>query len=93
MNTMVWQWGPCADWYNVYRRVDTSFIDADNNGVADDYGPCFQPNLVLNQVPDSSVPAAGIGSFYLVSGESTVGEGTIGFASNGGMRPNVTPCP
>jgi hypothetical protein len=53
----------------------------------------MQRDLVVNEAPDSSVPGPGSAGLYLVSGESTLGEGTLGFASNAGERPNATPCP
>jgi hypothetical protein len=92
-SVIVWPWGPCADWYNLYKLTTAQMTDLDGDGIADDYGSCQQPDLVLNEAPDSTVPLAGSAGFYLVSGENTVGEGTFGFASNGGERPNAKPCP
>lgn len=90
---IVWPWGPCADWYNVYKSTAQVLPDMDRNGLADFYGACFQPEMVENQAPDSSSPPAGNTSFYLVTGENPVGEGSMGYASNGLERRNTDPCP
>ena len=90
---LVWPWGPCADWYNVYRLRTKQMTDTDGDGVAGEYGSCMQRDLVVNEAPDSSVPGPGSAGLYLVSGESTLREGTLGFASNAGERPNATSCP
>jgi len=92
-NVIVWPWGPCADWYNVIKVTATTMSDGDGNGVADDYGACFLPEVVANEAPDSSSPPVAKTSFYLVAGENPVGEGEIGYASNGLPRPHVQPCP
>jgi hypothetical protein len=90
---IVWPWGPCADWYNVYKSTSTFLPDLDGNGVADSYGVCAGPESVENQFPDSFAPPGGETSFYLVTGENEVGEGSLGYASNGEPRPNADACP
>lgn len=88
-----WHIGPCADWYNVYKSVGRGFSDTDGNGVADKYGSCFEPDLVENAATDAMLPPASAAGFYLVTTESGLGEGTLGWASNGLERPNTSPCP
>ena len=92
-NVIVWRWMPCAGWYNVYKITTPFLSDSDQNGVADTYGSCSQPDVSENTAPDSMDPPAGSASFYMVTGESTVGEGTMGWASNNEERPNTQSCP
>jgi hypothetical protein len=92
-NVMVRPVGPCADWYNVYKLTTSQMTDLDGDGVADDYGSCFQPDLVENQAPDSTPPPEGFTGSYLVTGENDIGEGSTGYAGNGLPRPNYSPCP
>jgi hypothetical protein len=42
---------------------------------------------------DTGIPRAGFAFYYLVSGETSCGEGTLGHASSGVQRPNPFPCP
>jgi hypothetical protein len=77
----------------VYKVTAPLLHDADDNGLADYYGSCFQPDLPTNSSADAFVPPAGFSGFYLVTAESLLGEGTFGFASNGLERPNTSPCP
>lgn len=92
---MMWTGGglTCATVYNLYRAVGPRLVDLDRNGVADNYGPCLLNALVARTATDSTVPPVGMGYFYLVTAESQTGEGTMGTASNGLVRPNLTPCP
>lgn len=87
-NVIVWKYWPCADYYNIYKQTTASLSDADGDGLADSYGSCDQMGLSRNMAPDSMVPPTGYSSFYLITGESeAVGEGTLGYASNGHERP------
>jgi hypothetical protein len=85
----------CARVYNVYRLVGPELPDAPPPGdnVADTYGSCFAPDLLIPEVVDGSVPPLQEIQFYTVTGENAVGEGTMGWTSYGVQRPNVTPCP
>lgn len=83
----------CSTVYNLYRAVAPRLPDLDRNGVADSYGPCLFNGLVAVTGNDTSVPPPGVVQFYLVTAESLAGEGSLGIASNGLLRPNVAPCP
>jgi len=89
---MTWNTEGCSDTYNVYRKIGM-LLDPDHNGVADDYGGCYQNEVMGTQVQDTTRPPAGSMYVYAVSGQNLNGEGSIGYASNGLMRPNVFPCP
>ena len=65
----------------------------DGNNLADDYGSCFLPDLMVTQAPDSSEPAGGVFFGYLVTGENVVGEGDLSTNRFGVTRPNDAPCP
>ena len=84
---------PCADYYNIYKRTASLLTDADGNGVADSYGSCDQMDQAENMTADSMIPPSGMASFYMVTGENPVGEGSLGYASNGLERPNRDRCP
>ena len=90
---MVWEPDPCATVYNVYRLVARRMADADGDGVADDYGSCFKPDLGAPQMTDPSVPSPGFVAYIQVTGEGSGGEGSLGNASNGRTRTNSAPCP
>ncbi len=90
---MTWVDEPCSVAYNTYRLTATSLVDADADGLADDYGTCFQPGLTATVMFDSSPVPSGFANFYLVTGVDSAGEGSMGFNSNLVTRPNRTPCP
>jgi hypothetical protein len=90
---LTWTGGTCATRFNVYRSTVPRLLDADMNGLADDYGTCFLPDLLVSQAMDASNPPASFMHTYLVTGENAVGEGGMGYASNLLQRPNLTPCP
>jgi hypothetical protein len=90
--TMTWEPAACASSYNVYRNSGGLF-DLDRDGAADSYGSCLQSGLSGLEVSDTSSPPAGRSFFYAVSGKSLNGEGSLGYASNGVLRPNPEPCP
>ena len=48
---------------------------------------------VLPALTDGSLPPAGFAFYYLVSGRSFCGEGTLGSSTPGSPRPNPSPCP
>jgi hypothetical protein len=90
---IVWNWVPCADYYNIYKRTASLLPDSDGNGVADSYGSCDQMDQPDNMTADSMIPPSGMASFYMVTAENPVGEGSLGYASNGHERPNLDRCP
>jgi hypothetical protein len=91
--TLQWAPIPCAFVYNLYRLTLPRLVDSDSDGLADHYGFCFQPNLFTPQAIDGSNPPIGALHHYLVTGENSVGEGSLGFNSQLLIRPNYTPCP
>jgi hypothetical protein len=50
-------------------------------------------DLASSTVTDATTPGMGVTAFYLVTGESDSGEGTLGRRSDGTDRPNDHPCP
>jgi hypothetical protein len=81
-----WNWEPASTAFDVYRDplsvLPTSF------------GACQAGRVGTNSWSDSGIPAAGVGWFYLVTGENPLGEeGTLGAESSGSERPNTAPCP
>ena len=91
--TMTWDPGSCTTHFNVYRETATKLTDADDNGVADFYGNCFQAGLPSPSMTDGGSPPSGQVHFYLVTAENPSGESSLGEASNGMTRPNLAPCP
>ena len=83
----------CASMYDVYRRTGAVLPDTNHDGVADSYGTCLYENVLTAGALDTTSPPPGQMHSYLVSGENSVGEGPLGFASNGKPRPNASPCP
>jgi hypothetical protein len=88
-----WSRADCAVSFNVYRH-DGAFVDGDQNGAADDYGPCYVSGLATPELIDTdTLPPGGLFS-YVVTGESAgQAEGPLGTASNGASRPHPAPCP
>ena len=82
-----------ASAYNVYRGGLASFVDTDGDGAADGYGGCLDAGLASPADIDAATPSAGTGYFYLVTARNPTGEGSLGRASSGAARPNVSPCP
>jgi hypothetical protein len=83
-----WNPIPCATVYNAYRQAPTL---TNCGGVACFYGSCLWSGLVALNATDALVPLAGTVQFYLVTAESYVDEGTMGFSSVA-PRPNTSPC-
>jgi hypothetical protein len=90
---LVWSGHECADSYNVYRVTFQRMLDHDGDGLADDYGFCLQGGLKVRRLTDMSMPLPGFAHAYLITGENKTGEGSPGWASNGRVRPNRSPCP
>ena len=83
----------CSTVYNVYRFIGTRLPDLNHDGLADFYGSCLYSALVATVASDASVPFPGYAAFYLVTGESTAGESSLGTNSHGITRPNLSHCP
>jgi hypothetical protein len=49
--------------------------------------------VTATTLDDADVILPGAAAFYLVSGENSKGEGSLGYASSGKERPNTNPCP
>lgn len=88
-----WSSAPCATSYNVYRRSGQRLVDANHDGIADDYGACLFSGLATDFAVDTLTPPPGSMFTYLVTGENATGEGSLGFTSAGAQRPNRAPCP
>jgi len=91
--TLAWDARIGATSYGLYRGAVSGLVDADADGVADDYGACLESGITANGTSDTSAPGIGSAYFYLVTGRGPGGEGTLGAASNGLPRPNLSPCP
>jgi hypothetical protein len=87
--------GPrCSSVFNLYRYAgEPRLSDLDEDGIADDYGECYQDELTELGAADPFHPAPSGVHFYLVTGENDVGEGSLGANGAGAERPNVNPCP
>jgi hypothetical protein len=81
----------CAELYNVYKA--RALVDADLNGLADDYGICFLQNLMLPEADDFGIPNPSMFFGYLVTSENALGESNLMTNSAGMVRPNLNPCP
>lgn len=57
------------------------------------FGTCQQSGFSVSNWSDGAVPATGNCWFYEVSGKNALGEGPLGFESDGTARPNNAPCP
>jgi len=85
--TLRWDPESSAGSYNLYRDLLTVLSSLG-------YGSCQQWNLVTETAVDGAIPPSADGFFYLVTVENRLAEeGTKGFDSAGGERPNVAPCP
>jgi subtilase family protein len=57
------------------------------------YGSCLVSGLPTATFTDTTVPPKGGGYFYLFTGVWNGVEGTLGYASDGTLRVNSSPCP
>jgi hypothetical protein len=81
-------WNPerSAGSYNLYRAGVSTLPGT--------FGACFQSGIAGASATDAAVPAAGAGTFYLVTVRNRLAEeGTKGYRSNGVERTNAAPCP
>jgi uncharacterized repeat protein (TIGR01451 family) len=90
--TISWSSGTGASWYDVLRgRTATLPV-----GSAPESEMCIVNDVAGTTTQDPEPPVPGIGSWYLVRGESACGIGTCGFQSYRGapaMERNGTACP
>ena len=56
------------------------------------YGTCLQADVIENQLDTIGLLPPGTGRFYLVTGENSLGEGTMGTDSAGQSRAPAAPC-
>jgi hypothetical protein len=90
---LAWTVSPCALSWHAYRGTARTLQDLDLDGLADNYGLCYQSDLTEPEVMDSSTPPPGFMHYYLVTAVNAVGESSLGYTSGGGERPNLSPCP
>jgi hypothetical protein len=91
--TLAWDPRPEAAAYNLYRGTLGAFTDSDLDGAADAYGSCLSSGLGSPGATDTALPGSGGGYFYLATGRNVSGEGPLGAAGSGALRPNPSPCP
>ncbi len=72
--------------FNLYRG-SASLLPGEN------YGTCFKSGIATNADADSASPPVGVCWTYIVTGETSGGEGSMGNNSSGAQRPNNNPCP
>jgi len=89
---IVWQRDTVFLSFNIYRGELTGLTDADGDGAADDYGECISSGVVGDTLEEPSIPPAGTGYYYLLTGSNDGGESPLGNASNGAPRMNRNPC-
>jgi hypothetical protein len=95
LTTLEWSATPDASIYNTYRGLIPA--PGGMGSLPQPYSHvCFesgdaQLNGATLTVDDEASPEGAI-LYYLVDGELSCGEGTLGDASNGAMRPNPFPC-
>ena len=90
---LAWDATAGAVTYNVYRGGIPGLTDNDADGAAESYGACLQTGLTLTTANDPAVPSIDQAFFYLITAANAGGDGPLGFASNGALRPNTSPCP
>jgi subtilisin family serine protease len=83
-----------AGWpvFDLYRANLRDLHDANHDGAADGYGTCLAENLAGPTFDDDAMPAVGQGFMYMVRGRNGSLESSLGSASNGAPRLNVTTC-
>lgn len=84
--TFTWSPEVHSTTYNVYRS-DLPRI------VPSSYGACVEAGLPLPSFSDPENPLPAAGFLYFVTGVKDGIEGSLGFDSDGAMRPNLAPCP
>lgn len=95
VSTLAWGLIPVATEFNTYRGTIPNHLQGSRAQPYDH--TCFESadaagNGVTTST-DSNTPAVGTGFYYLIDGECTCGEGSVGNASSGSPRPNASRCP
>jgi len=87
--TMIWEdaAGNGVVAYNLYRGTLSDLRSAG------DYGFCMQSGLPNPSATHPFKPPVGSAYFYVVTGENSFGEGTLGYVSGGDERANTAACP
>jgi hypothetical protein len=84
--TLAWSPEPASNAYNVYAGLLSSLPGP--------FGACAIARVAGTSATDVTVPGAGTGLFYLVTGVNGLREeGTKGKTSAGTVRANPSPCP
>jgi subtilisin family serine protease len=78
--------------FDLYRANIADLHDTNHDGAADSYGTCLAENLAGPTFDDSALPDVGQGFMYMVRGRAGSLESSLGSASNGAPRMNVTTC-
>jgi subtilisin family serine protease len=78
--------------FDLYRANISDLHDANHDGAADSYGTCLAENLTGPIFDDDTMPLIGQGFMYMVRGRAGSLESSLGSASNGAPRLNVTTC-
>ena len=91
-NTVRWQQETAWPLFDLYRIGLHDLHDANHDGAADSYGSCLAEDLEGPVFDDASNPATGDGYMYMVRGRAGSIESSLGIASNGAPRLNVTTC-
>jgi hypothetical protein len=96
LNKIDFDWTPDPAYmvFNVYKGDLLTLKDNNLDGLPDNgYGTCFIDGTPVPQGSDSSTPSYPGGFMYIVTGEHTSGEGTMGFTTAGVERQNSAQCP
>jgi hypothetical protein len=92
--TLRWTPDPVALQYNVYRGWVAQLNDDNQDSLPNSgYGMCLDYGLTLPQTTDSTMPLYPGGFTYIVTGENSFGEGTMGYTGDGVERQNLEECP
>ena len=95
VSTLTWTVIPIAAEYNSYRGTIPQHLMASRAQPYDH--ACYESADAAGNgatlSTDSTTPAPGTGFYYLVDGENGCGEGSLGAASSGAVRPNPSACP
>jgi hypothetical protein len=84
--TVAWSPEPASTAYNIYAGLISTLPGP--------FGVCAIARVAGTSAVDLTVPSAGTGLFYLVTGVNGLREeGTKGRTSNGTVRANPSPCP
>jgi len=97
MTTLTWAAvPPIGSTYNTYRGTIPPGMPGSRGSGAYDHA-CLESGDSAGDghrvSVDSGMPAVGSGFYYVVSGTTDCGEGSLGSSSSGLPMPNLSPCP